>query len=189
MSLEFGMTVAGLGALAGWLVVLSEQVRAGLLLRRERTRVTAQSPILAGPHWNATPVATAQSATLSSIAPAQKAAAYQNVLDSFGHDLEQDIAQWESVLCDFPQVLFPDAADLPPPVEQPDSAGKPTRRKRRSKKGREKVVTPERSRIVLPEERDMIGRLAKTGFTPEEIAMWLNLPLERVQELLCRLLD
>ena len=119
-------------------------------------------------------------------APAQKAAAYRNVLDSFGDDLEQDIAQWESVLCDFPQVLFPDAADLPPPVEQPDSEEKPNRRKRRSKKGREKVVSPERSRIVLPEERDMIGRLAKTGFAPEEIALWLNLPLERVQELLRR---
>ena len=183
MSLEFGMAVVGLGALVGWLVVLSEQVRAGLLLRREPTRATAQSSVLSGPHWNSAP---AQAAALAAIAPAQKAAAYQNVLDSFAVDLEQDIAQWESVLCDFPQVLFPDAADLPSPVERPDSAEKPKLRKRRSKKGREKVISPERSRIVLPEERDMIGRLAKTGFAPEEIALWLNLPLERVQEFLRR---
>jgi hypothetical protein len=32
----------------------------------------------------------------------------------------------------------------------------------------------------------MIQRLLKTGFAPEEIALWLNLPLERVQEFLLR---
>jgi hypothetical protein len=126
-------------------------------------------------------------ASASTVSPESRAAAYREILDALGDDLDEDIAEWEAVLQDFPQVIgaeeFRTVDDRPqePLVETAHettaSASQPTR---------EPITTPPRTRRISADEQDMIQRLLRTGFAPEEIALWLNLPLERVQEILLR---
>lgn len=171
MSLFMAGTIACVSLLAGLLLAMSEQVR--VQLRRRKSARVAQ------------PQTPAKPAVAS--AAESRAAAYREILDALGDDLDDDIAEWEAVLEDFPQVIgaeelrTSDDRASEPMVETAHettaAASLPVR----------ETITPlHRTRRVSADERDMIQRLMRTGFAPEEIALWLNLPLERVQEFLPR---
>lgn len=180
MSLFIVSVVSVASLFAGLFVAVSERIRAQLR-RREATRPEEQLAIQVEK-----PMAPRQ----SSPAPAatererSRAAAYREILDALGDDLDEDIAEWEAVLQDFPQVigaeqlLDPQHPTCEPVVKTSEFAEAAPRTAPQKQSN-----TPNRTRRIDKEERDMICRLLKTGFAPEEIALWLNLPLERVQEL------
>ena len=186
MSLFVVGMIAGIGVLAGLMVTLAEQVRVAVTRQRAvvRTDQIARAPELTGPHF--VRAATPQENTTShgtSSAPEDRATAYRHILDNLGDDLDRDIAEWEAVLEEFPQVLLADeclvSEDRPSPLV--------SELEYQNRLPVDDMATgPKRSRRVDPEERGQIIRLLNTGFAPEEIALWLNLPLERVQELLDR---
>ncbi len=188
MSLFVVGVMAAIGVVAGLIVTLAEQVRVEVKRRRiivREERVLHRSENLAPQFSRATSTEKTEHSSASFAAPSHedRATAYRNILDTLGDDLDRDIAEWEAVLEEFPQVLLADdnlAVD-----ERPLSRiTEETCQDRLSES--EKTVTPKRSRRIDPEERGQIVRLSNTGFAPEEIALWLNLPLERVQELLGR---
>lgn len=168
-----------LACVASLCVALSEQLRAESRRRRadkvERLGSVEAHSIdasLTGLHW---PVDSSQQPapavrSAASVTAETRAATYRNILDLLGDDLDQDIDEWETVLQDFPQVRFPNES---PRRESHEPAA-------------DKFTQPNRTRRVSAEEREMIVRLSNTEFADEEIALWLNLPLERVQELLNR---
>ena len=187
MSLFIAGAIAGASLIAGLLVALSEQIRAELRRRRGATddvKPSKPAERLAGPHRVPTNAAAKKNAAVS---PDSRAAAYREILDALGDDLDDDIAEWEAVLQDFPQVIGAEelraADDLPyePTVEsaQETMAATPLPMC-------ESMTPPHRTRRISADERDMIQRLLRTEFAPEEIALWMNLPLERVQEFLSR---
>lgn len=176
MSLFIVGAIAGTGLLAGLLVAVSEHLRVQLRRRRDAERSHAAVSTL--------PQAAAKSmGDASDSAPAtveSRAAAYREILDALGDDLDDDIAEWEAVLEDFPQVIGAEelAGELSLEASQETASKLSTPRR--------KFTAPLRTRRISEDERDMILRLMRTGFACEEIALWLNLPLERVQELLPR---
>lgn len=183
MSLFIAGAIAGASLIAGLLVAMSEQIRVELHRRREATR-DEQRPAnvvsLSGPlRSNATPTVT--------VSPVSRAAAYREILDALGDDLDDDIAEWEAVLQDFPQVIGVEelrTADDRPYEPMVDTSHETMAAD--SLPPRETITPLHRTRRVSEDERGMIQRLMRTCFAPEEIALWLNLPLERVQEILLR---
>lgn len=184
MSLFIVAAITGASLIAGLLVAMSEQIRAELRRRREAAReerhpvdvVRRDMP----PRSNAIPVATTAS-------PESRAVAYREILDALGDDLDEDIAEWEAVLQDFPQVIGAEEV-----LASEDQAHEPMVETAHETRAADllpasETITPlHRTRRVSADERGMIQRLMRTGFAPEEIALWLNLPLERVQEFLLR---
>ena len=187
MSLFIAGAIAGAGLVASLLVAMSEQIRAELRRRcdvRCDEQRSDESARLAGPHRLPTAsVATsspkAQQRAANPVSAETRAAAYREILDALGDDLDQDIAEWEAVLQDFPQVIG--AAELRATDERPSEPVLET-----AIPDAESITPLSRTRRISAEESGMIQRLLRTGFAPEEIALWLNLPLERVQELLLR---
>ena len=183
MSLFIAGAIAGASLIAGLLVALSEQLRAKLR-RRRKDELSRPAAGLAGPHRVP---ANAAAKKIAAVSPESRAASYREILDALGDDLDDDIAEWESVLQDFPQVIGAEelraADDRPyePMVEtaQGTTAAAPL-------PASESMTPPHRTRRISADEHDMIQRLLRTEFAPEEIALWLNLPLERVQEFLRR---
>ncbi|MBC7818527.1 MAG: hypothetical protein IAG10_16695 [Planctomycetaceae bacterium] len=187
MSLFIAGTIAGASLIAGLLVALSEQIRAELCRRREavgEAQPSSPADRLAGPHRLPAKAAAKKNATVS---PESRATAYREILDALGDDLDEDIAEWEAVLQDLPQVIGAEelraANDRPyePMVETAQEATAAT-----PLPAGESMTPLHRTRHISADERDMIERLLRTEFAPEEIALWLNLPLERVQEFLRR---
>ncbi len=188
MSLFLACLIAAIAFLASLLVAMSEQIRVALSHRNATAgdEQTSCDVALAGPHFAVSQsTCLPQNAVKGRVSAAMteaRAAVYRQVLDQLGDDLDQDIAEWEAVLQEFPQVLFPDDLSIAedrlgrqndiarPPVAPLD----------------DHISPPLRSRKVDLEDRSMIVRLSKTGFAAEEIALLLNLPLERVHEVLSR---
>ena len=187
MSLFIAGAIAGASLIAGLLVALSEQMRAKL--RRPRGAAGEAQPSssaerLAGPHRIPANAAAKKNATVS---PESRAAAYREILDALGDDLDDDIAEWEAVLQDFPQVIGAEelrAVDNRPYEPMVETAHETMAAA--SLPECESMTPPHRTRRISADEGDMIQRLLRTEFAPEEIALWLNLPLERVQEFLWR---
>ncbi len=183
MSLFIAGAIVGASLIAGLLVALSEQLRAKLR-RRRKAEPSSPAVRLAGPHRLP---ANAGATKIATVSPESRAAAYREILDALGDDLDDDIAEWEAVLQDFPQVIgaeelrVTDDRPYEPMVEtaQETTAATPL-------PACESMTPPLRTRRISADERDMIQRLLRTEFAPEEIALWLNLPLERVQEFLQR---
>lgn len=183
MSLFIAGAIASASLIAGLLVAVSEQIRVGLCRRREAVRDEQHPADVAGqserPRSKAAPTAT--------VSPESRAAAYREILDALGDDLDEDIAEWEAVLQDFPQVLG--TAEPLAREDQPHEPMVETAHEMQAADSlpvRETITPLHRTRRVSEDERGMIQRLMRTGFAPEEIALWLNLPLERVQEFLLR---
>ncbi len=171
MSLFIAGTIACISLIAGLLLALSEQVR--VQLRRRKFARVAQPQA---------PVKPAVASTAET-----RAAAYHEILDALGDDLDDDIAEWEAVLEDFPQVIGAEelrTSDDRASEPMVETAHETTAAA--ALPARESITPLHRTRRVSADERDMIQRLMRTGFAPEEIALWLNLPLERVQEFLLR---
>ena len=187
MSLFIAGVIAGASLIAGLLVALSEQIRAGLRRRRDaagEAQPSNPADRLTRPHRIPPNAAAKKNATGS---PESRAAAYREILDALGDDLDDDIAEWEAVLQDFPQVIGAEelrATDDRPYESMVDTAREPTAET--SLPACESMTPPHRTRRISADECDMIQRLLRTEFAPEEIALWLNLPLERVQEFLRR---
>lgn len=179
MSLFIAGAIAGTGLLAGLLVAMSEQVRAKSRRRLEADRTHATEPLLA----KAATTSVADASDPTPVSAESRAAAYQEILDALGDELDDDIAEWEAVLDDFPQVIG--AEELRPTEDRASELALGASRENAPKvsKPRMRFTVPIRTRRVSDDERDMIHRLMRTGFACEEIALWLNLPLERVQEL------
>ena len=185
MSLFIAGAIAGAGLIVGLLVAMSEQIRTKLRRRDEFARKRQQLEDGSRRHRLDPPEPTVKVMPLrqvrvsdaASVSPISRAAAYQEILDALGDDLDQDIAEWESVLQDFPQVIG---------VEEIHTATVQSHKPTRSSPENDEDNAPHRTRRLVPEERGMIARLLNTGFAPEEIALWMNLPLERVQEFLPR---
>lgn len=183
MSVFMAGTVAGASILVGLLVVMAEQLRVALSRRREVERDVPCVANVIKPNGVRRGNAVPSAATASSDS---RAVAYREILDALGDDLDDDIAEWEAVLQDFPQVigaeelLATDERSHEPMVETAHEAAA-------AALPEHETITPlHRTRRVSADERGMIQRLMRTGFAPEEIALWLNLPLERVQEFLPR---
>ena len=187
MSLFIAGAIAGAGLVASLLVAMSEQIRAELRRRcdvRCDEQRSDEAARLAGPHRlptasAATSSPNAQQRAANPVSAESRGAAYREILDALGDDLDEDIAEWEAVLQDFPQVIG--AAELRATDERPFEPVLET-----AIPDDESITPPSRTRRISAEESGMIQRLLRTGFAPEEIALWLNLPLERVQELLLR---
>lgn len=185
MSLFIAGAIAGVGLIVGLLVAMSEQIRAKLRWRDEFARERQQledgsRQIRLDPAESTAKVMPQRQVRVrdaATVSPISRAAAYREILDALGDDLDQDIAEWEAVLQDFPQVIG--AEEILPAADQ---SLKPTK----FAPEHEEDNAPHRTRRLTAEERGMIARLLNTGFAPEEIALWLNLPLERVQEFLPR---
>ncbi len=184
MSLLIAGAIASASLIAGLLVSMSEQIRVKLRRRREAAR-DEQHP--------ANVVGLSESRRSSPVPPAttpspdSHAAAYREILNALRDDLEEDIAEWEVMLQDFPQVIGVEelrAADDQMHEPMVETAHETTAAD--SLPARETITPLHRTRRVSADERGMIQRLLRTGFAPEEIALWLNLPLERVQEFLLR---
>lgn len=188
MSLFMVGVMAALGVVAGLIATLSEQIR--VEVKRRQSEASEQPHLhrpddLTQPFVSVAPPRKSDTNRTQAATPTleDRAVAYRSILDSFGDDLDRDIAEWEAVLEEFPQVLLAD--DSLVAEEQPASrVTEETCLDRLT--DAEKSVPLKRSRRVDPEERGQIVRLSNTGFAPEEIALWLNLPLERVQELVNR---
>jgi hypothetical protein len=182
MSLFIAGAIAGASLLAGFLVAISEQIRVRLKRRREASDPQFQAA------WSArvTP-ARRVGHSAQPVTDEERAAAYHEILDALGDDLDQEIAEWEGVLQEFPQVIgaeefhWSDERPREPIVRTADAAAAELPRSER-----EPMTSPPRTRRISVDEQGMIQRLLKTGFAPEEIALWLDLPLERVQEFLLR---
>ena len=185
MSLVVVGLIVVVGIVAGLTVTLAEQIRVEVKRRRaDLCKEQVQHSVENLTQRVAQPTKSDVSAA-SFVTPSheERATAYRNILGTLSDDLERDIAEWEAVLEEFPQVLL--AEDNLAIEDQPFSRiTEETCQDRLSEA--EKTVPLKRSRRVDPEERGQIVRLLNTGFAPEEIALWLNLPLERVQELLNR---
>ena len=191
MSLFIVGTITGAALLAGLFVVLSEQIRAALRQRPvalpERLHADHAGPG-SGLHRKRD-VAHPTNATLGAteVSAESRAAAYYEILDALGDDLDQDIAKWEAVLEDFPQVIGAEE-----PRDESRTSHKPVAETSQQTESAAKLPTedqftaPLRTRRIEAEELGMILRLFNTGFACEEIALWLNLPLERVHEVLPR---
>ena len=183
MSLFIAGAIAGASLVAGLLMALSEQLRAELR-RRRKAQPSSPAERLAGPHRLPANAAGKKNAAVS---PESRAAAYREILDALGDDLDEDIAEWEAVLQDFPQVIGAEelrAADDRPYEPMVETAHETAAAELLP--ACETITPPHRTRCISADERDMIQRLLRTEFAPEEIALWLNLPLERVQEFLLR---
>ena len=184
MSVFMAGTVAGASILVGLLVVMAEQLRVALSRRRE---VERDVPCVANViRSNEARRGNAVPSTATAL-PNSRAVAYREILEALGDDLDDDIAEWEAVLQDFPQVIGAEellAADERSHEPMVETAYETTAAESLPK--HETITPPHRTRRVSPDERGMIQRLMRTGFAPEEIALWLNLPLERVQEFLPR---
>lgn len=191
MSLFIVGTITGAALVAGLFVVLSEQMRAALRQRRAAIPVhshAAHDVRVSGPHRNSEAVKPTNGALdAAAVSTKSRAAAYYEILDALGDDLDQDIAEWEAVLEDFPQVigaeeLRDEGRTSREPVaetsQQTESAAPPP--------SEDQFTVPLRTRRIEAEELGMILRLFNTGFACEEIALWLNLPVERVHEVLPR---
>lgn len=187
MSLFIAGTIAGASVLVGLLIGLSEALRVSMRRRRSvfATRLSdrnRQDGVSA-----TTPPPNAKRQAASPVSAETRAAVYREILDALGDDLDQDIAEWEAVLQEFPQVIG--AAELcetderfaEPVVETASEAAAPT-----ASPKAEPISPQNRTRRISAEEQGMIRRLIRSGFAPEEIALWLNLPVERVHELLFR---
>lgn len=195
MSIFIAGAIAGASALAGLLVALSEQIRVTVHRRREPARDERCSAVTAPVARRsredsavaATPLPNANRRPASPISAETRAAAYQEILDALGDDLDQDIAEWEAVLEDFPQVIgttelqTTDDRRAEPVVDTANELSAAS-----SRSTPEPSTPPHRSRRISADESDMIQRLLRSDFAPEEIALWLNLPLERVQEVQLR---
>lgn len=184
MSLFIAGAIAGASLIAGLLIAMSEQIRAELRRRREvaleELRPVDSVELGGPPRSNAVSAAT-------TVPQESRAAAYREILDALGDDLDDDIAEWEALLQDFPQVIGAEelrAAEDQSHEPMVETAHETTAGDLLPES--ETITPPHRTRRVSEEERGMIQRLMRTGFAPEEIALWLNLPLERVQEFLLR---
>ncbi len=191
MSLFIVGAITGAALLAGLFVVLSEQMRAAIRQRQaalpERRHAPHEAQV-SGPHrMRENSQRSSASLDTTEVSAESRAAAYYEILDALGDDLDQDIAEWEAVLEDFPQVIG--AEEL---REEGRTSGKPVAETSQQTESatapptEDQLNTPLRTRRIQAEERGMILRLFNTGFACEEIALWLNLPLERVQEVLPR---
>ena len=184
MSFFIAGAITGTGLLAGLLVALSEHVRAKL----RRDRETAACRHAVEPAFPKSAATTTRIPNDSAPVSAEsRAAAFREILEALGDDLDEEIAEWEAVLSDFPQVIDTDEVCEPHPTsrEPRTEVSESHIAAQRSMPAKE-FSLPHRTRRIDSEERGMIQRLMKTGFAPEEIALWLNLPLERVHELLFR---
>lgn len=183
MSLYIAVAIAGASILVGLLIAVAEQMRALLRRRSESVREaqhlcgrdSGQSRLR---HSDASPNAARPT-------PETRAAAYREILDALGEDFDDDIAEWEAVLHDFPQVIGAEDLVVADDDSEIRSVGAAHEAPAAPQLSTREPITPlHRTRSISAEERGMIVRLLKTGFAPEEIALWLNLPLERVQEVL-----
>jgi hypothetical protein len=129
----------------------------------------------------------ARPSTSSTAADKARTAAYREILDALRENLDEEIAEWSAVLQEFPQVIGASELDADdgriaePIVETedvPSAYPAPVTQ--------EAVAPLSRTRQLSPEERSLILRLLHSDFAPEEVALWLNLPLERVQEIQIR---
>ena len=189
MSAFLACVIALTAFLAGLLVVMSEQIRVAFRRRvstaeNERASCGTES---AGPQFTVRQATSlpqnAVNGRVSSAAAQARVRVYRQVLDRLGDDLDQDIAEWEAVLQEFPQDLF--SGDVST-SEVPDLELNDIERQQSAAPIDDQMTEPLRSRRVDSEEHAMIVRLSNTGFAPEEIALWLNLPVERVHEVLSR---
>lgn len=187
MSLFIAGAIAATSLIAGLLVALSEQMRVKLCRRRDagvEAQLSSPAEHLGGPHRIPANTAAKKNATITA---ESRAAAYREILDALGDDLEEDIAEWEAVLQDFPQVIGAEelrAADDRPYEPMVETAQETTTST--PLPAGESMTQSHRTRRISADECDMIQRLLRTEFAPEEIALLLNLPLERVQEFLLR---
>ena len=181
MSILIAGAIFGAGLLASLLVAVSEKLRNNMRRRRESVRVAGMQP-----HF---PLAAAKAISepraVPALSPELRAAAYQEILDALGDDLDEEIVEWEAVLDEFPQVIgAEELLDRRQPACEPIAETTEMPASDQRVFSEKKFTAPNRTRRIIAEERGMILRLMKTGFAPEEIALWLNLPLERVQEFL-----
>lgn len=195
MSLFIAGTIAGASVLAGLLVVVSEQIRVAARRLRGSARDERCSAITTPGAGRSredravapTPLPSANRQPVSPVSADARAAAYQEILDALGDDLDDDIAEWEAVLEDFPQVIGAsglhkiDNRRAEPVVE---AADEPSVVPPRSTP--EPITPPQRTRRISADENGLIQRLLRSDFAAEEIALCLNLPLERVQEVQLR---
>ena len=186
------LTIIASGLLIAVSVAVLEQVRVAVRRRRRMDSSKSESiktDQLAGPHWAMAVAARlgisrgSERKSVESAVPEIRAASYRRVLDSLSDELDRDIAEWEEVLQDFPRVSRREEPSDPSehwqnPTVEPVPSGLPS-----VSPG---FNSPHRTRPILEEERGQIVRLSNSGFAPEEIALWLNLPLEKVQELVLR---
>ncbi len=121
-----------------------------------------------------------KSATVPTTSDA-RVAAYAGLLWSLEDDLDRDIAKWEAVLSDFPQVVFPENDGV---VDVGSFRAKRNESSQASRIADDQSSSPNRSRRPSNDERSLIVRLTNSGFAPEEIALCLDLAFERVQEVL-----
>ncbi len=110
-----------------------------------------------------------------------RVAAYAGLLRSLEDELDRDIAAWEAVLSDFPQVasLENDGA-----VDVGPFRAKRNEWSQASCIADDRTSSPNRSRRLSKGERSLIVRMTNSGFAPEEIALCLDLALKQVQEVL-----
>lgn len=183
MSLFIAGAIVSASLIVGLLVALSGQIRSACCRRRDIDRDEKRSANISRPSEVLLSDSNPEAIT---VLPNSRAAAYREILDALGDELDDDIADWEAVLDDFPQVIGPErfcqAEDRASELALEASREKPTE----NSSPRVHFTVPQRTRRVSDDEREMILRLMCTGFACEEIALWLNLPLERVQELLPR---
>ena len=105
----------------------------------------------------------------------------RQLLEILEDDLQQDIAEWEAVLNDFPQVIgasaFIDRADfsVSPDNDVPSAA---------PRRDLQPLGSDPESELHSSEEQGMIMRLARSGFSPSEIAVWMQLPMEFISRVL-----
>ncbi len=184
MSLFIAGAIAGASLIAGLLIAMSEQLRIKLRRRRETKR---DEQISGNPVCQREPQRATAAPAVTRNSPESRAAAYREILDALEEDLDDDIAEWEAVLHEFPQVIG--VEDL---LADDERAHEPMVETAHETSAADllpadETMTPlHRTRRIGDEEKGMIQRLLRTGFAPEEIALWLNLPLERVQEFLLR---
>lgn len=185
MSLFVGLMFVVCGLLSAISIALLERLRvemrrqiAPLGSRDESRSAISSPPTLPAPQvlkLDRSPAMCRQSESPS--ATEIQVANYRQMLDDVADDLDRDIAEWEAVLDDFPRTfghinsLADD--DVDPFRLEPGLSSIPFG----------DANLPARTRHVESEERGQIVRLTKSGFAPEEIALLLNLPLERVQEI------
>lgn len=176
-------SLAVLGVGAGLCVALLERFRSVFRYRHAVPRKTSQgeASALQEPSCTNRRQPSTNSRSVNESSNSAKAVAYQNLLDDVAAELDRDIAEWEALLEDFPRVPEPGGRR----DEQTVLRAEVTSRKAAEPSERE-FHFQKRTRPISPSEHSMIVRLSNTGFAPEEIALWLNLPLERIYETLNR---
>lgn len=195
MSQFIAGAIAGASVLAGLLVAVSEQIRVAVRRRRQPAR-DGHCSVITTPVVNqsredravaAAPLPNANRRPASPVSAEGRAAAYQEILDALGDDLDRDIAEWEAVLEDFPQVIGAtefQTTDDRRAERVVDTADETSVVPSRSTP--EPITPPQRTRRISADEGGLIQRLLRSDFAAEEIALCLNLPLERVQEVQLR---